>query len=182
MGKHGWLSCRYLFIISILLSQFTLSGASYDGSLLILAGSQLYGLHPRSHAHHIEGSLMGLARVCAGYDACGHLSEETARADVSSPIGVIIALVVSAVFGWLYILALLFSVQVGIGDQLAQQTPRISPNGACTACQRLTWLLSRADELFMTLFSVPCCRMWTPCRQALLLATPVAKSSTMCSM
>lgn len=48
----------------------------------------------------------------AGYDACGHLSEETARADVSAPIGVIMALGVSAVIGWLYILALLFSIQV----------------------------------------------------------------------
>ena len=43
----------------------------------------------------------------------GHLSEETARADVAAPIGVILALGVSCVIGWLYILALLFSIQVG---------------------------------------------------------------------
>ena len=47
-----------------------------------------------------------------GYDACSHLGEETQRADVSAPIGVIIALAVSSVIGWLYILALLFSIQV----------------------------------------------------------------------
>ena len=48
----------------------------------------------------------------AGFDACGHMSEETKNADVSAPWGIIVALGTSAVVGWGYIMALLFSIQV----------------------------------------------------------------------
>ena len=48
----------------------------------------------------------------AGFDACGHMSEETKNADVSAPWGIIVALATSAVVGWGYIMALLFSIQV----------------------------------------------------------------------
>ena len=40
------------------------------------------------------------------------MSEETRNADVSAPWGIIVALGTSAVVGWGYIMALLFSIQV----------------------------------------------------------------------
>jgi hypothetical protein len=44
---------------------------------------------------------------------CGHMSEETKNADVSAAYGIIIAIGSSALVGGGYILALLFSIQVG---------------------------------------------------------------------
>ncbi|KAK9915256.1 hypothetical protein WJX75_006770 [Coccomyxa subellipsoidea] len=64
-------SPAYIFLLGILMSQFTLTG----------------------------------------FDACGHMSEETKSADRSAPWGIILAIGTSAVVGWGYILALLFSIQ-----------------------------------------------------------------------
>ncbi len=46
-----------------------------------------------------------------GYDASAHLSEETKDASRSAPIGVITSILVSAVFGFFFMLCLLFSIQ-----------------------------------------------------------------------
>ncbi|EPS35941.1 hypothetical protein H072_10563 [Dactylellina haptotyla CBS 200.50] len=46
-----------------------------------------------------------------GYDASAHLSEETKNASRAAPYGVLMSLVVSAVFGFFIILAFLFSIQ-----------------------------------------------------------------------
>jgi amino acid transporter len=46
-----------------------------------------------------------------GFDASAHLSEETRNASRSAPIGVIMSVAVSAVFGFFLILCLLFSIQ-----------------------------------------------------------------------
>jgi amino acid transporter len=46
-----------------------------------------------------------------GFDASAHLSEETQKASWSAPIGVMMSVGVSAVFGWFLILSLLFSIQ-----------------------------------------------------------------------
>ncbi|CAK0780294.1 hypothetical protein CVIRNUC_005001 [Coccomyxa viridis] len=70
-SASGVPSSGYLFLLGILMSQFTLTG----------------------------------------FDACGHMSEETRNADVSAPWGIIVALGTSAVVGWGYIMALLFSIQ-----------------------------------------------------------------------
>ena len=41
------------------------------------------------------------------------MSEETRNADVSAPWGIVVALGTSAVVGWGYLMALLYSIQVG---------------------------------------------------------------------
>ncbi|OCK80863.1 APA family basic amino acid/polyamine antiporter [Lepidopterella palustris CBS 459.81] len=46
-----------------------------------------------------------------GYDASAHLSEETKNAEWSAPIGVMTSIVVSGIFGFFYLLSLLFSIQ-----------------------------------------------------------------------
>ncbi|KAN0073254.1 Amino acid/polyamine transporter I [Elaphomyces granulatus] len=46
-----------------------------------------------------------------GFDASAHLSEETQRASWSAPIGVLMSIGVSALFGFFLILCLLFSIQ-----------------------------------------------------------------------
>lgn len=46
-----------------------------------------------------------------GFDASAHLSEETKNASKSAPIGVLMSISVSAVFGFFYLLCLLFSIQ-----------------------------------------------------------------------
>ncbi|KAI0804767.1 APC amino acid permease [Irpex lacteus] len=46
-----------------------------------------------------------------GFDASAHMTEETHNAAVAGPIGIIMAIGVSAVLGWFLILGLLFSIQ-----------------------------------------------------------------------
>ncbi|KAI0338750.1 APC amino acid permease [Trametopsis cervina] len=46
-----------------------------------------------------------------GFDASAHMTEETHNAAVAGPIGIIMAIGVSAILGWFLILGLLFSIQ-----------------------------------------------------------------------
>lgn len=47
-----------------------------------------------------------------GYDAAAHLTEETRGADKNGPIAILSSIGIISVFGWAYILALTFSIQV----------------------------------------------------------------------
>ncbi|TYG52177.1 hypothetical protein ES288_D09G006700v1 [Gossypium darwinii] len=47
-----------------------------------------------------------------GYDAAAHLTEETKGADKNGPISILSSIGIIAVFGWVYILALTFSIKV----------------------------------------------------------------------
>lgn len=46
-----------------------------------------------------------------GYDACGHMSEETRSADKYAPWGIVLAIGCSAGVGFLYVLAMMLSIQ-----------------------------------------------------------------------
>uniref|UniRef100_A0A2P2KQG7 Amino-acid permease BAT1 homolog n=1 Tax=Rhizophora mucronata TaxID=61149 RepID=A0A2P2KQG7_RHIMU len=46
----------------------------------------------------------------SGYDASAHMTEETKHADKNGPRGIISAVGISAIFGWLYILGVTFAV------------------------------------------------------------------------
>ncbi|KAI8098846.1 amino acid/polyamine transporter I [Halteromyces radiatus] len=46
-----------------------------------------------------------------GYDASAHLSEETKRANIAAPVGMVMAVLVSAVMGWCFIIGFLFCIQ-----------------------------------------------------------------------
>ncbi|TYG52179.1 hypothetical protein ES288_D09G006700v1 [Gossypium darwinii] len=46
-----------------------------------------------------------------GYDAAAHLTEETKGADKNGPISILSSIGIIAVFGWVYILALTFSIK-----------------------------------------------------------------------
>jgi amino acid transporter len=56
------------------------------------------------------GGVMGLSNFI-GYDASAHISEETRRASLIAPLGIVISVALSAIFGFALILALLFSIQ-----------------------------------------------------------------------
>lgn len=47
-----------------------------------------------------------------GYDAAAHLTEETKGADKNGPIAILSSIGIITIFGWAYILALTFSIQV----------------------------------------------------------------------
>ena len=47
-----------------------------------------------------------------GYDAAAHLTEETRGADKNGPIAILSSIGIISIFGWAYILALTFSIQV----------------------------------------------------------------------
>jgi amino acid transporter len=56
---------------------------------------------------------MGLLQaqyVLSGYDASVHMTEETKQADKASPWGMIIAILVSTVIGWLFLIAFFFGI------------------------------------------------------------------------
>ncbi|CAF3970296.1 unnamed protein product, partial [Rotaria sp. Silwood1] len=57
--------------------------------------------------------LIGLlqAQYClSGYDAAAHMTEETRKADVAGAWGMIGAVVVSAITGWLFLIAFFFGI------------------------------------------------------------------------
>ncbi|KAK9242040.1 amino acid/polyamine transporter I [Lipomyces tetrasporus] len=58
----------------------------------------------------ICGILLGQYTI-TGFDASAHLSEETHRASWNAPMGILMSVGVSAVFGFLLMLCLLFSIQ-----------------------------------------------------------------------
>jgi amino acid transporter len=60
-----------------------------------------------------------------GYDASAHMTEETKDAAKSGPRGIILTVGVSFVAGWMYLLSLTFSIQVG--------WVRACPGAACQA-------------------------------------------------
>jgi amino acid transporter len=48
-----------------------------------------------------------------GYDAAAHLTEETRNADRNGPLAILSSIGMISIFGWAFILALTFSIQVG---------------------------------------------------------------------
>ena len=102
------------------MSQFTLTGAFPSRPLCILLpvhvpSNEQFPCLASDHVQSILGICMESSwlRRDAGFDACGHMSEETRNADVSAPWGIVVALGTSAIVGWGYLMALLYSIQVG---------------------------------------------------------------------
>ena len=63
---------------------------------------------------HIHPHTESLTRYCdriTGFDASAHLSEETNAASWNAPIGVLMSVGCSAVFGFFLLISLLFSIQ-----------------------------------------------------------------------
>jgi len=57
--------------------------------------------------------LIGLLQaqyVLSGYDASAHMTEETKQADKASPWGMVIAILVSTIIGWLFLIAFCFGI------------------------------------------------------------------------
>jgi amino acid transporter len=72
---------------------------------------------------------------CTGFDAAGYLTEETERADVNGPMAILLSLGGVSIFGWIYILALTFSIQ---GDPVHLFSP---DNETAGMAQSLGWSL-----------------------------------------
>lgn len=54
-----------------------------------------------------------LSNYCLyGYDTAAHLTEETKGADKTGPIAILSSIGIITLFGWAYVLALTFSIQV----------------------------------------------------------------------
>ncbi|KAM0891634.1 hypothetical protein ACQ4PT_026275 [Festuca glaucescens] len=62
------------------------------------------GIHSKVYILAV-GLLMSQYSVL-GYDASAHMTEETKNADRSGPIGIITAVALSSIFGWIYLVAL----------------------------------------------------------------------------
>jgi amino acid transporter len=92
-GAPGWserASPAYVAIIGILMAQYTLTG--FDASA-----------HVRPFASPPS--------VCRTLTGTRQMTEETHNAAVAGPLGIIMAIGVSAVLGWFLIIGLLFSIQ-----------------------------------------------------------------------
>ncbi|KAH7423880.1 hypothetical protein KP509_12G078700 [Ceratopteris richardii] len=66
----------------------------------------------RSKPYALILSLLVSQYSLYGYDAAAHLTEETKGADKNGPIAILSSIGIISVFGWAYILALTFSIQV----------------------------------------------------------------------
>lgn len=74
----------------------------------------------RSGAYAILLSWLVSQYSLYGYDAAAHLTEETKGADINGPIAILSSIGLISVFGWGFILALTFSIQVILGLKLVQ--------------------------------------------------------------
>jgi amino acid transporter len=68
------------------------------------------GIHNKAYA--IILSFLVSQYSLYGYDSAAHLTEETKGAEINGPIAILLSLGIISVFGWAYILALTFSIQV----------------------------------------------------------------------
>ena len=120
----GWsqrASPAYVAVCGVLITQYTITGRPFvllslsealpspcvescGDNLSIEAMEQV-----RSQSRISEHWLMHTLSL--GFDASAHLSEETQKASWSAPLGVIMSVGVSALFGFFVILGLLFSIQ-----------------------------------------------------------------------
>ena len=68
------------------------------------------GIHSKPYAVILS---VLLSQYCLyGYDTAAHLTEETKGADKTGPMAILSSIGVISTFGWAYILALTFSIQV----------------------------------------------------------------------
>ena len=80
-----------------------------------------------------------------GFDACAHMSEETKGADKSAPLAIVMAISASAVAGFAYLLAIIFSIQV--------TTPSVSMTHVTIGMCHLTNSTSLLEQLLFLLAS-----------------------------
>lgn len=81
-----------------------------------------------------------------GYDAAAHLTEETRGAEKNGPIAILSSIGIISVFGWAYILALTFSIQVFILNQIYKildNSPVVMLTSACRILLICTTRLTR---------------------------------------
>ena len=95
--------CRYIFLVGVLMSYFIIT--SFDA-----CASAATGLFWFRRYIFLVGMLMSQFTI-TGFDACAHMSEETRGADKSAPIAIVMAIAASAVAGFAYLLAIIFSIQ-----------------------------------------------------------------------
>lgn len=114
-GAHGL--CRYIFLLGMLMSQFTITGFDACGGVTCCS----IRCTTVAHAWRLLGKPSGLCGMRAG-----HMSEETRNADVSAAWGIVIAILTSAACGMGYILALCFAIQVCLRASPLTTSPRDS--------------------------------------------------------
>ncbi|GAQ80863.1 amino acid transporter protein [Klebsormidium nitens] len=86
----------------------------------------------QSPAYSLALSLLMSQFSVYGFDAAAYLTEETERADVNGPMAILLSLGSISVFGWMYILALTFSIQ---GDPARLFSPDNETAGAFAPAQ-----------------------------------------------
>ncbi|GAB5589672.1 polyamine transporter tpo5 [Umbelopsis nana] len=64
-----------------------------------------------SPAYVVLVGLLQAQFTLTGYDSSAHLSEETHNAEISGPVGMTTAIIVSAIMGWFFIIGFLFCIQ-----------------------------------------------------------------------
>lgn len=96
-------------MITLPLVAMTTQSASYVFTNFEVASDQT-GISSKPYA--VILSLLVSQYSLYGYDAAAHLTEETKGADKNGPIAILSSIAIISVFGWAYILALTFSIQV----------------------------------------------------------------------
>ncbi|RAO71161.1 uncharacterized protein BHQ10_007173 [Talaromyces amestolkiae] len=110
---------RYLNVTSIILH--SLGVASLAIAVVAKAPTHQTGAEVFQHFYDGTGNpgwsvraspaYVAICGILLRFDASAHLSEETHRADWNAPIGVLMSIGVSAIFGFFLLLCLLFSIQ-----------------------------------------------------------------------
>lgn len=110
-----------VIVIMLPLVALTRQPASYVFSTFEMAPEST-GVSSKAYAAVL--SLLVSQYSLYGYDAAAHLTEETKGADKNGPIAILSSIGIISVFGWAYILALTFSIQVLIYPFLSTHLKR----------------------------------------------------------
>lgn len=98
-----------LIVIMLPLVAPTTQSASYVFTKLTI-NSDSTGI--RSPVYSVLLSWLVSQYSLYGYDAAAHLTEETKNADRNGPLAILSSIGMISIFGWAFILALTFSIQV----------------------------------------------------------------------
>ncbi|KAJ3112126.1 hypothetical protein HDU96_004930 [Phlyctochytrium bullatum] len=111
MWVSTWWQMLAPFIIIVTL--FSKSPEKKSSSFVFTEFYNLTGIE--SNAWVVLIGLLMSQYTFTGYDSSAHVTEETRRAEVAGPLGIVLAIGVSAVTGFFFIIAFLFNIQ---GDYL----------------------------------------------------------------
>lgn len=106
VNNTGWSSGFYVFMLGLLQSQYTLSGYDRYGTFICCLFFFVWSTYSLARSAFLTPILSALDF----YSSAAHMSEETQNAQTGGPRGIIMAIVVASVVGWVFLVGMTFCI------------------------------------------------------------------------